>query len=68
VLQEAIAELDKRQTAADTEKAKAAVAANAATIFDSTRQVVLGNARATSPWSSSSTTIAASAKAHCPRC
>jgi len=45
VLQEAIAELDKRQVAADTEKAKAAVAANAATIFDSPRQVVLGNAK-----------------------
>ena len=45
VLQEAIAELDRRQAAADTEKAKAAVAANAATIFDSTRQVVLGNAK-----------------------
>jgi protein-disulfide isomerase len=43
VLQEAIAELDKRQAAADTEKAKAAVAANAATLFDSSRQVVLGN-------------------------
>ncbi len=45
VLQEAIAELDKRQAAADTEKAKAAVTANAAAIFDSTRQVVLGNAK-----------------------
>jgi protein-disulfide isomerase len=45
VLQEAIAELDKRQVAADTEKSKAAVAANAATIFDSPRQVVLGNAK-----------------------
>jgi protein-disulfide isomerase len=43
VLQEAIAELDKRQATADTEKAKAAVAANAATLFDSSRQVVLGN-------------------------
>jgi protein-disulfide isomerase len=43
VLQEAIAELDKRQAAADTEKAKAAVSANAATLFDSPRQVVLGN-------------------------
>jgi protein-disulfide isomerase len=43
VLQEAIAELDKRQAAADTQKAKAAVAANAATLFDSSRQVVLGN-------------------------
>jgi protein-disulfide isomerase len=45
VLQEAIAELDKRQAAADTAKAKAAVAANAATLFDSTRQVVLGNTK-----------------------
>src|SRR5271163_1871272 len=45
VLQEAITELDKRQAAADTEKAKAAVGANAASIFDSTRQVVLGNAK-----------------------
>ncbi len=43
VLQEAIAELDKRQAAADTAKAKAAVAANAETLFDSSRQVVLGN-------------------------
>jgi protein-disulfide isomerase len=45
VLQEAIAELDKRQAAADTAKAKAAVAANAATLFDSSRQVVLGNSK-----------------------
>jgi protein-disulfide isomerase len=43
VLQEAIAELDKRQAAADVEKAKAAVAGNAETLFNSTRQVVLGN-------------------------
>ncbi len=43
VLQEAIAELDKRQAAADAEKAKAAVASNAETIYNSTRQVVLGN-------------------------
>src|SRR6201988_1686100 len=42
-LQEAIAELDKRQAAADAEKAKVAVASNAETIFNSTRQVVLGN-------------------------
>jgi protein-disulfide isomerase len=45
VLQEAIAELDKRQAVAEAEKAKAAVASNAETIFDSTRQVVLGNAK-----------------------
>jgi protein-disulfide isomerase len=43
VLQEAIAELDKRQAAADTEKARAAVAGNAEALFNSTRQVVLGN-------------------------
>jgi len=43
VLQEAIAELDKRQAAADTEKAKAAVADNAEALFNSSRQVVLGN-------------------------
>jgi len=45
VLQEAIAELDKRQAAADTEKTHALVASNAETIFNSNRQVVLGNAK-----------------------
>jgi len=43
VLQEAIAELDKRQAAEDLEKAKTAVANNAETLFNSSRQVVLGN-------------------------
>jgi protein-disulfide isomerase len=43
VLQEAIAELDKRQTAADLEKAKSAIADNSETLFNSSRQVVLGN-------------------------
>src|SRR5579871_4184998 len=43
VLQEAIAELDKRQAAAEVEKSKAAVASNAETLFNSSRQVVLGN-------------------------
>jgi protein-disulfide isomerase len=43
VLQEAIAELEKRQAAADLEKTKAAVTGNAATLFNSARQVVLGN-------------------------
>jgi protein-disulfide isomerase len=43
VLQDAIAELEKRQTAADLEKTKAAVASNAETLFNSSRQVVLGN-------------------------
>jgi protein-disulfide isomerase len=45
VLQEAIGELEKRQVAADTEKTKAAVAANAETLFRSNRHVVLGNAK-----------------------
>lgn len=43
VLQDAIAELDKRQTAAEQEKTKAALASNAETVFNSSRQVVLGN-------------------------
>ena len=43
VLQDAIAELDKRQAAADLEKAKTAVANNAETLFNSNRHVVLGN-------------------------
>src|SRR5712691_9685247 len=43
VLQEAIAELDKRQAAADVEKDKNAVANNAETLFNSSRHVVLGN-------------------------
>jgi len=43
VLQEAIAELDKRQAAADLEKARTAVANNAETLFNSSRHVVIGN-------------------------
>jgi len=43
VLQDAIAELDRRQTAADLEKTKAALTSNAETVFNSNRQVVLGN-------------------------
>ena len=43
VLQEAIAELEKRQAAADAEKHRAAIKANAALLFSSPRQVVLGN-------------------------
>jgi protein-disulfide isomerase len=43
VLQDAIAELDKRQAAADLEKAQTAIASNAETLFNSSRQVVLGN-------------------------
>jgi protein-disulfide isomerase len=43
VLQEAIAELDKRQTAAEQEKVKAALTGSADTLFNSARQVVLGN-------------------------
>jgi protein-disulfide isomerase/sulfite exporter TauE/SafE/copper chaperone CopZ len=45
VLQEAIAELEKRQQSAEAEQHRAAVKENAATIFGSPRQVVLGNAQ-----------------------
>ena len=43
VLEEAMAELNRRQTAAETEKHEASVAANADKIFNSPRGVVLGN-------------------------
>ena len=43
VLQEAMAELDKRQNAADAEKHLAAIKDNATAIFSSPRQVNLGN-------------------------
>jgi protein-disulfide isomerase len=43
VLEEAMAELNKRQTAAEAEKHEASVATNAETIFNSPRGVVLGN-------------------------
>jgi protein-disulfide isomerase len=43
VIQEAVAELDRRQAEADTQKAREAVASNAEAIFNSSRQVVLGN-------------------------
>jgi protein-disulfide isomerase len=43
VLQEAMAELEKRQIAADTERHKNAVKEHNATLFSSTHQVTLGN-------------------------
>ena len=43
VLEEAMAELSKRQAAAETKKHEASVAQNAEAIFNSPRQVVLGN-------------------------
>jgi protein-disulfide isomerase len=43
VLQEAMAELEKRQTAAEAEKHKTAVKEHAKALFSSPRQVVLGN-------------------------
>ena len=43
VLQEAMAELEKRQTAVESEKRKAAVKQHAQALFSSPRQVVLGN-------------------------
>jgi protein-disulfide isomerase len=45
VLQEAMAELEKRQQVAETEKAKAAVKTQAEKLFSSPRQVVIGNAQ-----------------------
>ncbi|MGE3145562.1 MAG: DsbA family protein [Pseudorhodoplanes sp.] len=43
LLEEAMRELEKRQTAAEAEKAKAAVKENAELLFNSPRQVTLGN-------------------------
>jgi protein-disulfide isomerase len=43
VLEEAMAELSKRQAAADAEKHEASVASNAKAIFDSPRGVTVGN-------------------------
>src|ERR1700759_2503922 len=43
VLEEAMTELQKRQTAAETEKHEASIAQNAETIFNSPRGVTLGN-------------------------
>ncbi|MDF0520251.1 DsbA family protein [Bradyrhizobium yuanmingense] len=43
VLEEAMAELSKRQAAAETQKNQASIAQNAEAIFNSPRQVVLGN-------------------------
>ncbi len=43
VLQEAMAELEKRQAIAEAEKSKTAIKNNAATLFDSSHQVVVGN-------------------------
>jgi protein-disulfide isomerase len=43
ILQEVIAEFDKKQQAADAEKSKVAVKENADLIFSSPRQVTLGN-------------------------
>jgi protein-disulfide isomerase len=43
VLQEAIAELEKRQSAADAEKSQAAIKDHAQELFNSSRHVVVGN-------------------------
>ena len=43
VLQDVMLELEKRQSAAEAEKAKAAVKGNATLLFDSPRHVVVGN-------------------------
>ncbi len=66
VLEEAMNELSKRQAAAEQKKHEASITQNADTIFNSPR----GSATrmATSPSSSSSTTIAAIANAPWPTC
>ena len=43
VIQEAVAELEKRQAQVEADKAKGAVKAHAATLFNSSRHVVVGN-------------------------
>src|ERR1700688_4681926 len=43
VLEEAMAELNKRQAAAEAEKHEASITSNAETIFNSPRGVTLGN-------------------------
>src|SRR5258707_13182108 len=43
VLQEVIAEMEKRQATAEVEKARAAVAEHKEMIFNSSRQVTIGN-------------------------
>jgi protein-disulfide isomerase len=43
VMQDVMAELDKRQQAAEAEKHRAAIAENKATLFSSSHEVVLGN-------------------------
>src|SRR5947209_4229519 len=45
VLQDVIAEMDKRQASEDAEKHQAAVSANQEAIFNSPHQVTIGNAR-----------------------
>ena len=66
VLQEVIQEMEQRQAQADAEKHREAIKENAEAIFNSTRQVVLGNPQGDVTWSSSSTTIAASAARRSP--
>src|SRR5256885_13068617 len=43
VLQEAMAELEKKQQVAETEKARSAIKSRSDALFNSPRQVVLGN-------------------------
>lgn len=43
VMQEVLTEMEKRQALAETEKARGAIKANQQTIFNSTRQINLGN-------------------------
>ena len=60
--------LEQKQKQAEDEQRKGALAANAEQIFRDEADYVAGNPEGTSPWSSSSTTIAAGARRAFPRC
>jgi len=63
-----MAELSKRQAAADTEKHEASISKNAETIFNSPRGVTVGNKDGDVTSSSFSITIAVTANARWPTC
>ncbi len=59
VIREALQELERRQAAEASDKAKQTISSRAKEIYQSKEDLVLGNPRAKSQWSSSSTTTAA---------
>jgi len=68
VLQDAMNALEKKQQEADAEKARTTIKDNNATLFNSRIKWCSAIRRATSPWSNSSITIAATASGRCPTC